>query len=172
MGNLSKTIKKDETAAGLFEPQSFSRKSIQTGQNGLKYQICCLLSNNIKSYFLAHACLPASFNMFATRFQKVARRNATKMLKDFNLPTASWEQAAQIRAKWRSLIRKGADQYEEKSVCEAERKRKELAKPQLWPFTSLPTVQACLYLCIFTIRHPHLQAGLSSSWASNACTFA
>ena len=46
-------------------------------------------------------------------------------LKDFNIPTESWEQAAQDRAKWRCLIYKGASQFEAKRICEAERKRKE-----------------------------------------------
>ena len=46
-------------------------------------------------------------------------------LKDFNIPTESWEQAAQDRAKWRCLINKGASQFEAKIICEAERKRKE-----------------------------------------------
>ena len=46
-------------------------------------------------------------------------------LKDFNIPTASWEQAAQDRTKWRCLINKGAAQFESKIICEAERKRKE-----------------------------------------------
>ena len=35
-------------------------------------------------------------------------------LKDFNIPTESWEQIAQDRAKWRSLIRRGASEYEAK----------------------------------------------------------
>ena len=46
-------------------------------------------------------------------------------LKDFNIPTEPWEQAAQDQAKWRCLINKGASQIEAKRICEAERKRKE-----------------------------------------------
>ena len=46
-------------------------------------------------------------------------------LKDFHIPTESWEQAAQDRTKWRCLINKGAAQFEAKRICEAERKRKE-----------------------------------------------
>ena len=46
-------------------------------------------------------------------------------LKDFNIPTESWEQAAQDRTKWHCLINKGASQFEAKRICEAERKRKE-----------------------------------------------
>ena len=33
-------------------------------------------------------------------------------LKDFNIPTESWEQIAQDRATWRDLIRRGASEYE------------------------------------------------------------
>ena len=46
-------------------------------------------------------------------------------LKDFNITTESWEQAAQDRTKWHCLINKGASQFEAKGICEAERKRKE-----------------------------------------------
>ena len=45
------------------------------------------------------------------------------MLKDFNIPTESWEQTAQDRAKWRGLIRRGASEYETKRISEAEQKR-------------------------------------------------
>ena len=41
-------------------------------------------------------------------------------LKDFNIPTESWEQAAQDRTKWRCLIDKGASQFGAKRICEAE----------------------------------------------------
>ena len=44
-------------------------------------------------------------------------------LKDFNIPTESWEQIAQDRIKWRGLIRKGAGEYEAKRISEAEQKR-------------------------------------------------
>ena len=43
-------------------------------------------------------------------------------LKDFNIPTESWEQIAQDRAKWRGLIRRGASEYEAKRISEAEQK--------------------------------------------------
>ena len=46
-------------------------------------------------------------------------------LKDFNIPTESWEQDSQDLTKWRCLINKGASQFEAKRICEAERKRKE-----------------------------------------------
>ena len=41
-------------------------------------------------------------------------------LKDFNLPSESWEQIAQDRTKWRGLIRRGAGEYEGKRISEAE----------------------------------------------------
>ena len=48
-------------------------------------------------------------------------------LKDFDIPIPpeSWELIPHDRAKWRCLIRKGADDYEAKRICEAECKRKE-----------------------------------------------
>ena len=46
-------------------------------------------------------------------------------LKDFNIPTESWEKAAQDRTKWRCLSNKCASQFEAKGICEAESKRKE-----------------------------------------------
>ena len=58
--------------------------------------------------------------------QKKRYKNTLKAsIKDFNIPTESWEQAAQDRTKWRCLINKGASQFEEKRICEAESKRKE-----------------------------------------------
>ena len=44
-------------------------------------------------------------------------------LKDFNIPTESWEQIAQFGTEWRGLIRRGADEYEAKRISEAEQKR-------------------------------------------------
>ena len=45
-------------------------------------------------------------------------------LKEFNIPTQSWEQIAQERAKWRGLIRRGASEYEaKKKISETEQKR-------------------------------------------------
>ena len=43
-------------------------------------------------------------------------------LKDFNIPTESWEQIAQDRTKWRGLIKRGAGEYEAKRISEAEQK--------------------------------------------------
>ena len=33
-------------------------------------------------------------------------------LKNYSIPTESWEQIAQDRIKWRGFIRRGADEYE------------------------------------------------------------
>ena len=44
-------------------------------------------------------------------------------LKDFNIPTESWEQIAQDRTKWRGLIKGGSGEYEAKTISEAEQKR-------------------------------------------------
>ena len=43
-------------------------------------------------------------------------------LKDFNIPTVSWEHIAQDRTKWRGFIRRGASEYEAKRIREAEQK--------------------------------------------------
>ena len=44
-------------------------------------------------------------------------------LKDFSIPTESWEQIAQDRTKWRGLIKRRAGEYEAKRTSEAEQKR-------------------------------------------------
>ena len=44
-------------------------------------------------------------------------------LKDFNIPTESWEQTAQDRTKWRGLIKRRAGEYEAKRISEAKQKR-------------------------------------------------
>ena len=64
-------------------------------------------------------------------------------LKDFNIPTESWEQIAQDRAKWRGLIRRCASEYEAKRINEAKQKRarrKARAKAS-------PTELSCSVLC-------------------------
>ena len=43
--------------------------------------------------------------------RKLYKETFKALLKDFSIPTESWEQD---RTKWRCLIRKGAAQYEEK----------------------------------------------------------
>ena len=55
--------------------------------------------------------------------QKKRYKDTLKVsLKDFNIPTESWEQIAQDRAKWRDLIRRGAGEYEAKRIGKAEQK--------------------------------------------------
>ena len=51
-------------------------------------------------------------------------------LKDFNIPTESWEQIAQDRAKWRDFIRRGASEYEAKRISEAEQKRAQRSRAE------------------------------------------
>ena len=60
-----------------------------------------------------------------TKEKKRYKDTLKASLKDFNIPTESWEQAAQDRTKCRWLINKGASQSEAKRICKAERKRKE-----------------------------------------------
>ena len=60
-------------------------------------------------------------------------------IKDFNIPTESWEQIAQDRAKWRGLIRRGASEYEAKKISEAEQKRAQRK--------ASPTELSCSDLC-------------------------
>ena len=54
---------------------------------------------------------------------KLARRNAARTLKvslkDYKIPSGSWEQVAE----WRALIGKGADDYKAKRIGIAEQKR-------------------------------------------------
>ena len=64
-------------------------------------------------------------------------------LRDFNIPTESWEQIVQDQAKWQGLIRSGASEYEAKRISEAEQKRaqhKARAKAS-------PTELSCFDLC-------------------------
>ena len=44
-------------------------------------------------------------------------------LKDFNIPTESWDQIAQDRTMWRGLIKRGTCDHEAKRISEAEQKR-------------------------------------------------
>ena len=45
-------------------------------------------------------------------------------LKDFDIAIGSWDETAQERSKWRSLINKGTALYEKTRICEAERKHR------------------------------------------------
>ena len=63
--------------------------------------------------------------------QKKRYKNTLKAsLKDFNIPTESWEQIAQDRTKRRSLIKRGAGEYEAKRISEAGRNMHS-GKPEL-----------------------------------------
>ena len=55
--------------------------------------------------------------------QKPYKDTLKAFLKDFNIPTESWEQIAQDRTMWRGLIKRGAGEYEAKRISEAEQKR-------------------------------------------------
>ena len=64
-------------------------------------------------------------------------------LKDFNIPTESWEQIAQDRAKWRGLTRRGAGEYEARRISEGEQKhaqRKARAKASPTDYLALTSV--------------------------------
>ena len=82
-------------------------------------------------------------------------------LKGFNIPTKSWEQIAQDRAKWRGLIRKSASEYEAKGTSEAEQKRAQRkARAKASP-TELSCSDLCCSICnrqfrarIGLISHP------------------
>ena len=89
-------------------------------------------------------------------------------LKDFNIPTESWEQIAQDQVKWRGLIRKGASEYEAKRISEVEQKRtqcKARAKAS-------PTVLSCSDLCcIICNRQFRARIGLISHLRTQTVAF-
>ena len=68
---------------------------------------------------------------------------------DFNIPTDSWEQAAQDQTKWYCLIKKGADQYEAKRIYEVERKRKERTECKEKAKGSTSVITVHIYLLFF-----------------------
>ena len=68
-------------------------------------------------------------------------------LKDFNIPTESWEQIAQVRAKLRGLIRRGACECEAKRISAAEQKRAQRkARAKASP-TELSCSDLCCSIC-------------------------
>ena len=90
--------------------------------------------------------------------EEAKQRHPQTFLKDFNIPTESWEQIAQDRAKWRGLIRRGGSEYEAKRISEAEQKRaqrKARAKAS-------PTELSCSDLC-FSICNRSLELELVQS---------
>ena len=80
--------------------------------------------------------------------QKKRYRDTLKAsLKDFNIPTESWEQIALDRAKWRGLIRRGTSEYEAKRISEAEQKRAQhKARAKASP-TELSCSDLCCSIC-------------------------
>ena len=90
--------------------------------------------------------------------QKQDKGTLEASLKDFNIPTESWEPIAQDRAKWRGLIRRGASKYEAIRIIEAEQKRaqrKARAKAS-------PTELSCSVGLLFCNRQFRARIGLSS----------
>ena len=85
--------------------------------------------------------------------QKKRYKDTLKVsLKDFNIPTESWELIAQDRAKWRGLIRRGASEYEAKRISKAEQKRaqrKAIAKASP---AELSCSDLCCTICIRQFR--------------------
>ena len=75
---------------------------------------------------MTYECLPKKMQVGKRSHggQKKRYKDTPKAsLKDFNIPTVSWEEIAQDRTKWRGLIRRGAGEYEVKIISEAEQKR-------------------------------------------------
>ena len=80
-------------------------------------------------------------------------------VKDFNIPTESWEPIALDLAKWHCLIRRGASEYEAKRISEAEQKRSQRkARAKASP-TELPCSDLCCSICNRQFR---ARIGLSS----------
>ena len=68
-------------------------------------------------------------------------------LKDFNIPTESWEEIAQDRAKWRGVIRRGVTEYEAKRISEAEQKRAQRKARAKASLTELSCSDLCCSIC-------------------------
>ena len=66
---------------------------------------------------------------------------------DFNIPTESWEQVAQDRAKRRGLIRRGADEYEANRINEAEQKRAQQKARAKVSSTELSSSDLSCFIC-------------------------
>lgn len=81
-------------------------------------------------------------------------------LKDFNIPTESWEQIAQERAKWRGLIRKDASEYEAKRLSEVEQKR---AQSEARAKASPIELSSSYFCCSICNRQLRARIGLISN---------
>ena len=71
----------------------------------------CLMSGCQRNVTMENCKKESAYNVAKKKRYKDTLKVS---LKDFNIPTESWEQAAQDRTKWRCLINKGASQLEEK----------------------------------------------------------
>ena len=79
--------------------------------------------------------------------QKRYKDTIKASLKDFNIPTESWEQIAQDRGKWRGLNRRDASEYEAKRISEAEQNRAQReARAKASP-TELSCFDLCCSIC-------------------------
>ena len=81
-------------------------------------------------------------------------------LKDFNIPTESWEQIAQDRTKWRGLIKRGAGEYEAKRINEAEQKR---TQRKAWAKASPTELSSSDLSCSICNRQFRAKIGLIST---------
>ena len=87
----------------------------------------------------------------------------------FEIPMGSWEQTAQERSKWRSLINQGAALCEEERSCEAERKHRERKAKTKGPpadYTTL-TCSICNQLRARNCLGSHQRAH-QHTWTSNS----
>ena len=85
--------------------------------------------------------------------QKKRYKDTLKVsFKDFNIPTESWGQIAQDRAKWRRLIRRGASEYEAKRISEAEQKRAQRKARAKKSLTELSCSDLCCSICNRQLR--------------------
>ena len=88
----------------------------------------------VRAIYFSHVCKWYNFFLFVLFYYYYRKRShggqkkryndiLKASLKDFSIPTKSWEQIAQDRAKWQGLIKRGGGEYEAKRISEAEQKR-------------------------------------------------
>ena len=80
-------------------------------------------------------------------------------LKDLNIPTESWEQISLDRAKLRSLIRRGASEYEAKRISKPKTKR---AQRKARAKASPTELSCCDFCCSICNRQFRAKIGLIS----------
>ena len=101
----------------------------------------CQRKSSMENYKLENA--PMVVRRSDTR--KPLKETLKASLKDFNIPTESWEQIAQDRTKWRGLIRSGAGEYEAKRISKVEQKRAQRkARAKASPQSFLPQTSLVL----------------------------